>query len=265
MLRYNVRPRRLSGSSENASGTMLFDQARNPDQTDDGSLISLGSLAFRERRVVLLIRELRGPGLSSTSGIFASLSVPVHQAFQRLAREAKAHGIQVFPPEAPFLSLDENTILHRIAALQRPSLSSNWCIANTLQEAMKVCADVLAEESRRLPARAILQDRDTSRNPSLRIECSGKGTMRRDLNTYTRRRARRWDGLSEPPPGTLQAKALEIVRRHPIASTAQFLAVGITHQYLSALHHRGFVERIGHGFYSFPSRLEKRKNPSVTI
>lgn len=261
MLRYNVRSRSLSGYVKDASGFAPEGGLQSPRTVADGSLISLASLAFRERRLVLILRGLRHPQATESGRIVANLSPPLHEAFERLAREAKACGIQVLLPGAPVLSLDENTILHRIAALQRPSISGNWRLVNALQQAMKACADTLAQDARRLPARAILQERDTSRNPSLRIECAGKDSVTRDLNTYALRRAKLWDGRSEPPPGTLKAKAVEIVRRHPVATTAQFLAAGITHQYLSALHHDGFVERIGQGVYSFPSRLMKKAVP----
>lgn len=232
-----------------------------PRTIAEGALISLASLAFRERRLVLILRGLHHPEAAESARIAADLAAPLHEAFARLAREAKSCGIQVLLPVAPVLSLDENTILHRIAALQRPSISGHWRLVNALQQAMKACADALGQDARRLPARAILQERDTSQNPSLRIECAGKGRVTRNLDTYARRRAKLWDGHSEPPPGTLKAKAVEIVRRHPVATTAQFLAAGITHQYLSALHHDGFVERIGQGVYSFPSRLMKKADP----
>lgn len=264
MLRYNVRPRLLSRSSDDAPA--LEDvPAEVGDQAAASALVSLGSLAFRERRLVTILRRLFHPQKAAPvdSRILANLPGTILDSFEWLAREAKANDIVVFPYGAPFISRDENTIIHRIAALQRPSLSGNWHLANALQRAMKACAVALASDVRRLPARAMLLERDSSQNPALRIEYIGKprsGPAAHDKPF--RRRGKLWDGKSEPPPGSLRARALEIVRRHPTASTAQFLAAGITHQYLSTLHKDGWVERTGHGIYRFPKRLDRSNDQS---
>ncbi|WP_334184887.1 type IV toxin-antitoxin system AbiEi family antitoxin domain-containing protein [Novosphingobium sp.] len=266
MLRYNVRPRSPISASDAALSLEIRASAKAGEKAAGNALVTFGSLAFRERQIVVILRSLLHPAdpvRSSDNEMRAKLSGSLREAFEWLAREAIAHSIVVFAPGAPFVSLDENTIIHRISALQRPSLSGNWRLANPLQLAMKACAEGLKSDARRLPARAILLERDTSANPSLRIEYSGKRPLAPACDNYLPRRQKLWDGASEPPTGSLRAKALEIVRRHQLASTAQFLAVGITHQYLSSLHRQGFVERIGHGVYRYPRRLEAPGTPKM--
>lgn len=268
MLRYNVRPRLLSRKSDDAQALDDAPVSEAIDQATATALVSLGSLAFRERRLVTILRCLSRPRKAAAptqARILADIPVHVLDSFEWLAREAKAAEIEVFPSGAPFISRDENTIIHRIAALQRPSLSRNWHLANALQQAMNACAVALASEDRRLPARAMLLERDTSQNPALRIEYIGKshsgpGPGSRAHDKPFRRRGNLWDGKSEPPPGSFRAKALDIVRRHSTASAAQFVAVGITHQHLSKLHKDGWVERTSHGIYRFPQRLERDEN-----
>lgn len=268
MLRYNVRPRLSSRSSDDAPALDDASASEAGDRAAASALVSLGSLAFRERRLVMILRGLFHPRKAAApahSRILADIPTLVLDSFEWLAREAKAAEIEVFPSGAPFISRDENTIIHRIAALQRPSLSRNWHLANALQRAMKACAVALASEDRRLPARAMLLERDTSQNPALHIEYIGKshsgpGSGSRAHDKPYRRRGSLWDGKSEPPPGSFRAKALDIVRRHSTASAAQFVAAGITHQHLSKLHKDGWVERTSHGIYRFPLRLERDKD-----
>ncbi|MPS69762.1 MAG: hypothetical protein E2586_14855 [Novosphingobium sp.] len=223
-------------------------------------LKQLGSLAFQERRVILLLRAMAAPGdAPAGSERHASPQPALREGFELLAREAIANGLSIFAPGSAFVNDDELAILSRLTLFQRPSQSGEWELANDFQKALKTCADELENEGRRLPPRPPLLEDYTDRHACFRIRYVDRALSAKSRGDLPVRRQPLWDGQREPEPGTLRARALEIVRRNPISTTAQFLAVGITHQYLSTLGKQGYVEKIGHGVYRYPSRLRKNE------
>jgi len=238
----------------------LHTGARNRQGAAQTSVIPVNTLAFSERRALLLLRIEAHPESSPRVGeehIFANMPDELRKSYADVAREAVKHELMVLLPRSPFLSKDENTLLHRLSALQRPSQSGRWILANDLQRALSRCAELLAENGRRLPPRPALLEPEASASPSLRIVTADEGSgSEHGRKTYSWRR-RMWDGSSEPAPGTLVDRALQIVRTAREAKTAEFLAAGITYQYLSALRKLGYVERVSHGVYCYPRRLTK--------
>lgn len=117
-------------------------------------LKQLGSLAFQERRVILLLRAMAAPGdAPAGSERHASPQPALREGFELLAREAIANGLSIFAPGSAFVNDDELAILSRLTLFQRPSQSGEWELANDFQKALKTCADELENEGRRLPPR----------------------------------------------------------------------------------------------------------------
>lgn len=210
------------------------------------ALKQLAVLPFQERRIVQILRAcFADPSLDTDD------SVP-GRALNRLAGEARAHGLALFAPNAAFLSVDEIAQLDRIARLQRPSQSGDWIVEGPFQTALLDCARVLAEDGRRLPPRPNLADEMHGASPCLVFR---DGAQAGGITASPKRRRRsktKWDGVQEPAPGTIRARALAMVRRHDLVKTAQFLAEGITYQHLSALHRQGYLRKAGHGLYALP-------------
>jgi len=215
-----------------------------------------GLLAAQERRVITILRALlaREDDLKESDRAFLSaLPQSTRAAFLQLAAETRAHDLDIFGVHSTFVSEDELAILSRIILFQRPTQSGDWRIANSFQQALRRCAEMLAQEGRRLQPRVGRCDAYTERGGCFRIE-------RTTPSPPASSRARDdfvWNGHSEPAPQSLKAKALAIVRTNRIARTAQFNAAGISNQYLSQLCKWGYVEKAGHGFYRFPQRFSK--------
>lgn len=221
---------------------------RHPDETG-GAPKQIGALSHIERRVIHLLRAYMFPEKDGYPGQAACLATApaLNDALAGLAAEVHANKLAVFAPNSAFVSSDEMTILNRLMLLQRPSRTGHWQLTGAFQIALKLCASELEREGRRLPARP-LRDSLASRQDcfEIRLSDAARPCVPRG------RRVRLWDGRTEPEPGTLRAKALEIVRGNELAATAQFLSAGITQQYLFWLNRHGYVEKVGHGFYRFP-------------
>lgn len=223
----------------------------NESSPTQGALKQIATLSHLERRVIHLLRAHVFPEKDARAHRMSSIPVApaLVDAFSALAAEVLANRLAVFAPNSAFVSGDEMTILNRLMLLQRPSRSGNWQVTSAFQIALKRCATELESEGRRLPARPL---RDTSASDQdcfeIRLANSPRPGVPRE------RHIRLWDGQTEPEPGTLRAKALEIVRKNELAATSQFLSAGINHQYLFWLNRHGYVEKVAHGFYCFPVR-----------
>ena len=202
-------------------------------------------LPLQERRIVQILRAcFADPALTGDD------SAP-GRALHNLAAEARAHGLALFAPNAAFLSVDEIGLLDRIARLQRPSQSGDWIIEGPFQAALLGCALALDEDGRRLPPRPNLAEDIPGIAPCL-IFRDGTGDGTAAAPPKRRRSKAKWDGIQEPAPGSIRARALAMVRRHDLVKTAQFLVEGITYQHLSALHRQGYLRKAGHGLYALP-------------
>ncbi len=230
-------------------------------------LVPINSLAFRERRVIVMLRAFQAPAGHAGDGerrVFANLRPSIRDAFGELARQAKINDLVIFKPGSPFVSIDEITIVHRLSMLQRPSQSSHWKMVNDFQHSLKRCADELSDDPRRLPARPLPAHANCSQADcfSIEFEDDAPAAEVRGQGRQPNRSPQLWDGKREPEAGSLQAIAVQIVRSQPLTRAAQFLGVGITHQYLSTLHKQGYVERAGHGVYRYPQRLRDKEAPA---
>ena len=209
------------------------------------ALKQLAVLPLQERRIVQILRAcFADPALKEDD------SIP-GRALHTLAAEARRHGLALFAPNAAFLSIDEIGLLDRIARLQRPSQSGDWIVEGPFQSALLGCARALDEDGRRLPPRPNLADEIPGVAPCLIFRHGaehggGAGAPKR------RRSKVKWDGVQEPAPGSIRARALAMVRRHALVKTAQFLVEGISYQHLSALHRQGYLRKAGHGIYALP-------------
>lgn len=186
----------------------------------------------------------------------ALLAGPLRAAFAELAQEARRNRLVLFIPSSAFVSEDELAILSRLILLQRPTRSGSWRLANPFQQALKRCADELAREGRRLPARPALTEAYIDRGGCFRIEILASPAPAASYSAPPPKP--KWDGRQEPDAGSLKARALAMVRSQETVSTAQFTAIGISRQYLSLLGKWGYVEKAGHGRYRFPSHLGKK-------
>ncbi|HUD90037.1 type IV toxin-antitoxin system AbiEi family antitoxin domain-containing protein [Sphingobium sp.] len=188
-------------------------------------------LTIQERRVITLLRAY-------CAGVGAGeVPVLVHRAFATLAAEVRANALVVFAVRSIYVSDDEVAILRWLSMLQRPSQSAQLRMANPFQNALKSCADALAEDGGRLPPRSVLADACIERDGCFGIALRADG-LEREIPT-----------VSADSP---EARALALVEGRKFATASQFRALGISTQKLSRLCQRGYVERVATGLYKKP-------------
>lgn len=182
---------------------------------------------------------------------FAALPDDLRSALAGLAHEAQAAQLSLFAPGSSFLGDDELAILGGLALLQRPAKSAPWRLTNAFQLALKRCADQLAREDRRLPLRQAFTpaqiDHDCFQLEKFAQACAHRTAKERQSAVNLQ-----WDGRTEPTPGTRKAQAIALVRAREVVPVTEFLAAGISRQYLSLLCKWGYLEKAGHGRYRFP-------------
>jgi hypothetical protein len=215
-------------------------------------------LTQAERR---LVKDLRIAALAddrldgADRRAFAALPDGLRGALAGLAYEAQAAHLSLFAPGSSFLGDDELAILGGLALLQRPTKSAPWRLTNAFQLALKLCADQLVREDRRLPLRQAFTpaqiDHDCFQLEKFAQACAHRTAKERQSAVNLQ-----WDGRTEPTPGTRKALAVALVRTREAVRVTEFLAIGISRQYLSLLCKWGYLEKAGHGLYRFPTKLE---------
>ncbi|WP_395332426.1 type IV toxin-antitoxin system AbiEi family antitoxin domain-containing protein [Novosphingobium sp. BL-8H] len=219
------------------------------------SLRQCAVLPFQERKFIQLLRLHATASRVEAHALTTALTT-VEDAIKLLAAEAVVHGLAIFSPGSAFVSADESAILDRLARFQRPSQWADRQPANRLEHVLKACAALLAGHGRRMAPRPQQMEDHPGVHVCLRADTTRQALPPRQRSTQGKVPPI-WDGVQEPPPGTLRARALDIVRRHGIATTAHFLAIGMTYQQLSKLHKQGYVRKAGHGRYTLPAAISR--------
>lgn len=175
------------------------------------------ALARRNIHERLVIACLRGDRLCQFRGIDDAPA-----AFAHLASVARASGMAIFAGHSPFVSDAEVALLTQIATAQRLEGSRRLRDDAPMAIAIMRCCAVLHDAGIRLSHSVHANDAD-------------EGGY--DDSLYLR------------PRDTPRTRALSLARSFGITSTEQFLAAGISRQYVSRLCRDGYLLRIRHGWY----------------
>ncbi|MFD1103833.1 type IV toxin-antitoxin system AbiEi family antitoxin domain-containing protein [Sphingobium olei] len=185
-------------------------------------MISSRSLNRRNVHERQVIACLRGPGSSELRNIADG-----QRAFASLVTLARHRGVTIFPPDARFISDGEIELLANLAAAQRQACRTFATIDVNEFNALLQCAMVLRDAGIWLPMAGL----------------HGMAAVRPAHAERTERPEGRF------VTGIARARALSLVRSREVASTDEFVQIGVSRQYVSQLCKDGYIQRVRHGWY----------------
>lgn len=191
-------------------------------------VFSLTRLTSRERHVIGLLR--------GTDPVVATGTLP--DLLNRLRGAANEAGYCPGPSGSVYATRHELCLLGALAGLQRDHADLSIRLDKKLHPIALACAQRLSADGLLLHHIALIRltgMTDTCRELSILLVPAIRSSLRQPMRL--------------PTPGTLQAKALRIVKGCGNATTRDLNAYGISRQVVSLMHKRGALERVRVGVY----------------
>ncbi|OUC52911.1 hypothetical protein CA262_20125 [Sphingobium sp. GW456-12-10-14-TSB1] len=187
-------------------------------------------LAARERHVIGLLRGADPTAVSSD----------MHTLFRRLCVAASAIGYRAAAIDCACTTRQELCLLGCLAALQRDNPDVLLRVADPIRPITLLCA-------RRLQAEGIhLSHATISRLSGLPDACAELAISPVPTTFQQPKLVRR---PLPPAPGSVQERALDLVRTYGVTSSRELAASGISRQVVSLMFKRGLLVRVGTGNY----------------
>lgn len=173
----------------------------------------LARRSAQERQTIAALRGQLPARLSALAG--------ADHDFGALAELAQRRQWHLFAPRSPFVSDGEIQLIGRLAAAQRQEvrLGQN----DVADDRLLRCALLLREAGLWLPL--------------------AQASVGADATAHAPRNVYAGDG------GLMRARAISLARSRQVASTSDFIGIGVSRQYVSRLCKDGLLERVRHGWY----------------
>lgn len=175
----------------------------------------LARRSAQERQAIAAMRGQLPPRLSALPG--------ADHDFDALAELAQRRQWHLFAPRSPFVSDGEIQLIGRLAAAQR--------------QEVRLSQNDVADDRYRLLRCALLLREAGLWLPLAQTSVGTDATARAPRNAYA--------GVG----GLMRARAISLARSRQVASTSDFIGIGVSRQYVSRLCKDGLLERVRHGWY----------------
>lgn len=183
----------------------------------------------QERQVIAALRGSLPARLATVRGAQAD--------FLGLAGKAVHQGLLCFAPQSPFVSDGEIALLDLLGNAQRQYPHQPGLALPDDPDLLLRCALLLRDVGLWLPQ----VQPAASRNPAA---------------------GRRPAGGHAGQGGLARARALSLARSRQVASTGDFINIGISRQYVSRMCKEGHLQRVRHGWYrATPAAGDSPANP----